>query len=231
MVTIKVDGHKTRFTMMKGGIILKKFMAIMLAVLMVFSMAACGGGESSGGQGGEEAKDPGKVYATKTLAYFDKYVSSGAYTSEMKSEYEGMVTTSLTAVDGDNMYIESDAAGVKSLMILTAGEQYILDPATMTGFKMAAQNELSSQKLFEEEAANYETTVSTGDIEIAGKTYTYEEFDIEGSLVKYCFDGDDMKYMLMTESGIEMTMEIVSMEKGADASLFKVPEGYTLVEL
>lgn len=212
---------------------MKKLLAVLLAVLIVFSMAACGGGgsESSGGQGGGEEKDLGKVYATKTLAYFDQYVVEGAYTSEMKTEYDGMVTTSLTAVDGDNMYVESEVDGMKSVMIIKPDGQYILDAATKTGFKMELVNDLTSQKLFEEEAANYETAVSTGDIEIAEKTYIYEEFDIEGSLVKYCFDGDEMKYMIMDESGSQMTVEIIRMEKGADAALFEIPSDYQILEL
>ena len=44
---------------MKGGIILKKFLAVLLAVLMVFSMAACGGGGGLWALGLEQPTNPG----------------------------------------------------------------------------------------------------------------------------------------------------------------------------
>lgn len=209
--------------------------AFVLSFVMAFSMAACGGGGEAGTTEAEQkeveevVKD---VYGTKTLAYFHKYLVGGAYTMESRYDMDGMEMTSYSAVDGNKMYSKTTMDGMDSILILTEDAQYILDPASKMAIKMAIGTDgggLNTQEMFAEEEANYETAVSTGDMDVNGKTYFYEEFIVEDISVKYCFDGDDMKYILTEEEGMEIAMEIISMEKGADADLFVVPDGYEVM--
>jgi len=85
-------------------------------------------------------------------------------------------------------------------------------------------------EMFEDEAEDYVVAAATGTVDIGGVTYEYEEFVVEDTNVKYCFDGSDLKYIITTMDGREYTMEIISMEKGVDATLFEIPDGYTMME-
>ena len=209
--------------------------AFLLSFVMAFSLAACGSGSEPASSEPDQQKVEEvveDVYGTKTLAYFHKYLVGGAYTMESKYDMDGMEVTSYSAVDGNQMYSKTTMDGMESILILTEDAQYILDPASKMAIKMAIGADgsgLSTQEMFAEEEANYETAVSTGDMDVNGKTYFYEEFIVEDISVKYCFDGDDMKYILTEAEGMEIAMEIISMEKGADADLFVVPDGYEVM--
>ncbi|MBR2062598.1 MAG: hypothetical protein IJ969_04715 [Anaerotignum sp.] len=207
----------------------------LLSFVMAFSLAACGSGSKPASSEPDQQKVEEvveDVYGTKTMAYFHKYLVGGAYTMESKYDMDGMEVTSYSAVDGNQMYSKTTMDGMESILILTEDAQYILDPASKMAIKMAIGADgsgLSTQEMFAEEEANYETAVSTGDMDVNGKTYFYEEFIVEDISVKYCFDGDDMKYILTEAEGMEIAMEIISMEKGADADLFVVPDGYEVM--
>jgi len=209
--------------------------AFLLSSVMAFSLAACGSGSEPASSEPDQQKVEEvveDVYGTKTMAYFHKYLVGGAYTMESKYDMDGMEVTSYSAVDGNQMYSKTTMDGMESILILTEDAQYILDPASKMAIKMAIGADgsgLSTQEMFAEEEANYETAVSTGDMDVNGKTYFYEEFIVEDISVKYCFDGDDMKYILTEAEGMEIAMEIISMEKGADADLFVVPDGYEVM--
>ena len=82
---------------------MKKILAILLSLIMVFSLAACGGGgeEPTGGEEvnnqvenqEEQQQEEIPAASTKTLAYFQKFLSGGEYTMEMKTTAEGMEMT------------------------------------------------------------------------------------------------------------------------------------------
>ena len=89
--------------------------------------------------------------------------------------------------------------------------------------------EATVQDVFADEAANYETAASSGTTEYNGKSYDYEEFTVEGETVQYLFDGADLKIIKANVMGTESVVEIISLEKGADAKLFEIPEDYQMI--
>jgi len=231
--------------------ILSKALTGLMVIILAFSLAACGGDKNADeatqsvtekvenaadAETAEEEKEIEidevvNIIGTKTMAYFHKYLLDGAYTMESRYEMDGMEVISLSAVDGNKMYSKTETNGMESIMILTEDAQYILDSASKIAIKMSVgvDGGLDMQEMFAEEEENYEVAVSTGDIEIDGEKYFYEEFNVEDSLVKYCFDGDEMKYII-SEMGEDLyTMEIISMKKGADAKLFELPNGYEIM--
>ena len=219
---------------------MKKLLAILLSLIMVFSLAACGGGgeEPAGGEevnnqveNQEEQQQEEKLpeASTKTLAYFQKFLSGGEYTMEMKTTAEGMEMTMKSAYKGDMIYSESEYAGQKSIMVMKDGYQYIIDHSSKTVMKMQVVDNGAVMDMFSDEAANYETAVASGETEYNGKTYDYEEFTVEGETVQYLFDGNDLKIMKANVMGTESIVEIISLEKGADAKLFEIPEDYQMI--
>ena len=217
---------------------MKKLIAILLSLIMVLSLAACGGGgeEPAGGEevnnqveNQEQQQEEIPAASTKTLAYFQKFLSGGEYTMEMKTTAEGMEMTMKSAYKGDMIYSESEYAGQKSIMVMKDGYQYIIDHSSKTVMKMQVVDNSAVMDMFADEAANYETAVASGETEYNGKTYDYEEFTVEGETVQYLFDGNDLKIMKANVMETESIVEILSLEKGADAKLFEIPEDYQMI--
>ena len=218
---------------------MKKILAILLSLIMVFSLAACGGGgeEPAGGEEvnnqlenqEEQQQEEIPAASTKTLAYFQKFLSGGEYTMEMKTTAEGMEMTMKSAYKGDMIYSESEYAGQKSIMVMKDGYQYIIDHSSKTVMKMQVVDNSAVMDMFADEAANYETAVASGETDYNGKTYDYEEFTVEGETVQYLFDGNDLKIMKANVMETESIVEILSLEKGADAKLFEIPEDYQMI--
>ena len=218
---------------------MKKILAILLSLIMVFSLVACGGGgeEPAGGEEvnnqvenqEEQQQEEIPAASTKTLAYFQKFLSGGEYTMEMKTTAEGMEMTMKSAYKGDMIYSESEYAGQKSIMVMKDGYQYIIDHSSKTVMKMQVVDNGAVMDMFADEASNYETAVSSGTTEYNGKSYDYEEFTVEGETVQYLFDGDELKFIKASAEGEEGVVEILSLEKGADAKLFEIPEDYQMI--
>ncbi len=219
---------------------MKKLLSILLALTLVLSLAACGGNteNTTGGEevnnqveNQEEQQQEEKLpeASTKTLAYFQKFLSGGEYTMEMKTTAEDMEMTMKSAYKGDMIYSESEYAGQKSIMVMKDGYQYIIDHSSKTVMKMQVVDNGAVMDMFADEATNYETAVASGETEYNGKSYDYEEFTVEGETVQYLFDGNDLKIMKATVMETESIVEIISLEKGADGKLFEIPEDYQMI--
>ncbi len=218
---------------------MKKLLAILISLIMVFSLVACGGSGETPSDGEEvnnqvenqeeQQQEEIPEASTKTLAYFQKFLSGGEYTMEMKTSAEGMEMTMKSAYKGDMIYSESEYAGQKSIMVMKDGFQYIIDEASKTVMKMQVVDNGAVMDMFADEAANYETAVAAGTTEYNGISYDYEEFTVEGETVQYLFDGNDLKIMKANVMGTESVVEIISLEKGADSKLFEIPEEYQMI--
>ena len=215
---------------------MKKILAILLSLIMVFSLAACGGNtekpsgdeEVNNNQVEQQQEEQIPEASTKTLAYFQKFLSGGEYTMEMKTTAEGMTVVVKTSYKGDATYSESEFDGQKSCVLMKDNFQYIIDHNAKKVMKISAL-EATVQDIFADEAANYETLAASGTTEYNGKTYDYEEFTVEGETVQYLFDGDELKIMKANVMGTESVVEIISLEKGADSKLFEIPEDYQMI--
>ena len=213
---------------------MKKILSCLL-IIMMFTLCACGNNANDNNEinisnGGNNDVDILSVAGTKTLAFFQKFISGGAYTMEMKTEFEGMTGTVLNMYDGEDIYTESEYGGVKSCMIMKDGYQYVIDHVSKTCIKMQMLNATTGE-IFSDEAENYEVAVNTGKTDYNGKTYDYEEFMVEGESVQYLFEGDDLKVIKATVDGTASFIEVVSFKKGVDKSLFEVPVGYSVMEM
>ena len=213
---------------------MKKLIAILLSLIMVLTLSACGGGGEAPA-GGEEVNNEVQqqeeipAASTKTLAYFQKFLSGGEYTMEMKTTVQGIEVISKNAFKDDMMYSESDMDGMKSVMVMRDGYQYIIENSSKMVLKTQVADNGAVMDMFADEAANYETAVASGETEYSGKSYNYEEFTVEGETVQYLFDGNDLKIMKANVMGTESVVEIISLEKGADAKLFEIPEDYQMI--
>ena len=109
----------------KGDIYMKKSLMLIVALMTMVLLVGCNNNEEvinnnnedenvvNQGQNeiiinNDEDEIPEELASTKTLAFFQKFVSGGSYTMEMSTEYEGVKTTAINAYDGDDIYTESE---------------------------------------------------------------------------------------------------------------------------
>lgn len=222
----------------------KRLLALALVLLMVLSLAACGSQPAPAPSPSQDVEPdvedtspepdqqqpPETQGDTKTMEYFADKLADGQYTMETKMDFGGMTTTTLTAYDGDNVYSETDMDGTKTTFIIKDGYQYILDPTAKTCMKIPSVSTEEMTEYFGDSVDNYLVATSSGNIDIDGKSYSYEEFSIEGLTFKYCFDGNDLKYIITDMGDQSITMEVLRLEKGVDKSLFEIPADYTVTE-
>ena len=109
--------------------------------------------------------------------------------------------------------------------------QYILDPSSKTCIKAAGiHSNPDNQDMFSEDFEKYNIALNSGKTNYNGKEYDFEEFDVDGAKIQYLFDGEELKVMKMNAVDTESVVEIVSMKKGVDKTLFEIPKDYNVVE-
>ena len=228
----------------------RKLLALLFALLLVLSLAACGGDDPApGGEdpalGGEEAVEPGgdegneeeipeelKGYlGTKTGKFYSQFTDGKMY-MEYETEMEGMKMTVISASKGDKTYSETIIDGVSSGVSIMEGEtMYVVDHASKMVMKMGlnASAQTIAGEILEEEDVD-RADLKTGTYTIDGKTYDTEEWVVDGAASIMCFDGDDLAYMVGVFEGEEMIMKIVEISDKVDDKLFEIPEDYALME-
>lgn len=221
----------------------KKILILLLALIMVFSFAACGGEDApvddQSTQGNEEnAPDDesdgnggADIALSRTAKYFNALgvtVDKGLY-MEMEAEFDGMTMYMISMQKGDKFYSESIFdAGEQTAISLCDGENiYTLDPATKTAFAMPMDSgEMGS--VIDEEFDDFLTSTdyTTGDMDIEGKSYYYEQFNQDDTGTRYCFDGDDLIYIYSEFDGQASAVKIVKISNSIDESKFELPGDY-----
>jgi len=231
---------------------MKKLMAILVAVMMLLSLAACGlNGETQGGidRGGEsqvdnqdsggsnEESDAPKVDQSRTLDLYKEYFS-GPYTLRVENylkdyrdpEAKTLSTKTLNVVDGTKSYSE-----ILSAPDFESGTQtVVIDDykyALYHDSKMIVRSAVSSKKTGREMVVHDEAyyTDMLGDVEereIFGEKYECEVFSSSGIKITYCYKGNELKYILSNSGGVDLIFEVVELKKGADSSYFELPEDY-----
>ena len=190
--------------------------------------------DSESQQGGGEEIPFGMTgfLGTKTGRFYSRFADGRMY-MEYEMEMEGQVMSVISASNGDRTYSETKMGGASlGVNIMVGEEMYTIDHASKMVIKMSlgasAQNIAGA--VLEESDVDM-GTFTTGTKEIDGKTYDTEELIVEGASAIYCFDGDDLAYIISSFEGQEAVMKIVEATDKVDDSLFEIPEDYTLMEL
>ncbi len=231
---------------------MKKLLAIFVAVMMLLSLAACGlNGETQGSidRGGEsqgenqdsdvnnEQNNAPKTDKSRTLDLYKEYFS-GPYTLKVETylkdirdpDTKYVSSTTFTVVDGTKSYIEivsSNGSGNKNSTLIMDGYKYtVFDDMKMIMRSAVRSNDAGIVMVMQEE--EFYTDMS-GDVEkreIYGKEYECEDFSNLGENVTYCYDGDELKYIIGDNGGVDVIMGVLELKKGADSSYFELPEDY-----
>ena len=188
--------------------------------------------QDPGTQQGGDPIDLSGYLGTKTGKFYSQFADGRMY-MEYEMEMEGQVMTMISATDGDRSYSETKMGGASMGVSVMIGEDmYTIDHASKMVIKMSLQADAQTiaGAVLEESDVDM-GDLKTGTREIDGKTYDTEEWIVEGAASIFCFDGDDLAYMIGAFEGEEMVMKIVEASDKVDDSLFEIPEDYTMMEM
>ncbi len=231
---------------------MKKLLAIFVAVMMLLSLAACGlNGETQGGNesvgesqvesqdsaGGNEENNAPKTDKSRTLDLYKEYFS-GPYTLKVETylkdirdpDTKYVSSTTFTVVDGTKSYIEivsSTSPDSKiSTLIMDDYKYTVYDDMKMIMRSAVRSNDAGTVMVMQEEAFYIDMLGDVEKREIYGKEYECEVFSNLGETVTYCYDGDELKYIIGDNGGVDVIMGVLELKKGADSSYFELPEDY-----
>lgn len=179
-----------------------------------------------------EPVDLSGFLGTKTGKFYSRFADGRMY-MEYETEMEGQVISVISASNGDRTYSETKMGGASlGVNIMVGEDMYTIDHASKMVIKMSLQaNAQTIAGAVLEESDVDMGTFTTGTKEIDGKIYDTEELTVEGATVIYCFDGDDLVYIISSFEGQEAVMKIVEATDKVDDSLFVIPEDYTVMEI
>jgi hypothetical protein len=223
---------------------MKKLTIFALALLLTFSLAACGGGNNSGntdnssGTTGDSTSTDGSTEtsggADGQAAPLIAYLMSGTFSYDftMSSEIGGetVETSGSVAKEGDNLALTMDMAvagqNVKSRIILKDGVTYVLDDANKLIVETPGGEDATAGVV-----PDYSSMVKTGDGtgEIDGKTLPYEEY-AQGDAdtpVRYYLENGQVYGIGVGAEGSETVMLITNASDSAPAGVFDLPSDYT----
>ena len=235
---------------------MKKILVLLLALMMVFSFAACGSDEPAEDESGQqeqqeqqpdeqepdeqqpEQQPPEDIpeelegyLATKTGKFYSQFADKMYMEYEM--EMEGQKLTIITATSGNKSYSETIIGGVSTGVSIMDGEtMYVIDHASKMVIKMGLQADAQTiAGTIVEESDVDMGELKEGTRKIDGKTYETEEWIIDGGASIMCFDGDDLVYMIGAFEGEEVVMKIIEANDKVDEKLFEIPDDYQMMEM
>ncbi len=234
---------------------MKKLLALLIALIMMLSLTACGLGglvsqiedemdnpEISQTDIGDDAQIQGdtqvKVDDSKTLdLYYD--IFSGPYTLKVETylkDFENPDNKTVsggifTAVDGNKMYKEStsitNGQEIGRSQLFIDEYKYDVDHEYKSIFRSPIrQNDKGYAMVMVEEDFYTDLIGEPETIEVFGEKYYSEHFSGYAESITYCYDGDDLKYIITDNGGIDFIHGVLELKKGADSSYFELPEDY-----
>ncbi len=227
---------------------LRKLLFCLLALVMCLSLTACGlGGVTS--QLEDEPISPENVQPdiggsevkadeSKTLElYYD--IFSGPYTLKVETylkdfENPDKKTVSggvFTVVDGNKMYKETTS--------ITNGQEIVMAQLFIDDYKYHVdhdfkdimrtpirQKDKGTAMVMVEEDFYTDLVGEAQTVEVFGEKYYGEHFSGYAESLTYCYDGDELKYIISDNGGVDIIFGVLELKKGADSSYFELPEDY-----
>ena len=209
---------------------MKQFMTIFLSLLLVFALAACGNGK--------EAKTEPKKPESK-IEKLCRFNPDEGLRTIYEMDYNGQKIKTENQFKGDKLYSKTDIDGTPGTITILKGDyMYSLISATKTGIKMEApesvRDALENSSGIAEAFKGYLKDVTVGTTEVDGQKYDSETVRIEKEdhymEATYCFDGDELVYIISDADGEKTTLKYLAYDDKVDEGVFEIPSGYTITE-
>lgn len=149
----------------------------------------------------------------------------------MAAEYISASQTVYIAVDGNKIAMKMIIDGEENIWHIKGGTITIYDPATMTGYRISANDEINGYlESFGEISDFFDEDIEPGElvnvfeVMIDGKNYTYEYFDGVGIVIDD--SGRVCRYISETDDYI-----LYALTNQIPAGTFDEPEGYEISDM
>ncbi len=184
-----------------------KFAMILFVIFAVlFSFAACGGGNL--------ADDVNKIFA------------SGTYQMSITMTSEGQTMDMTIAVKDKQTAMKMASNGEELRFVLKDNKYYMINDAEKSMLVMSAETSGEETPDYSEIFSESRTYTNKTDVTIDGKKLTCEEYKIADGSIKYYFDGKTLVRIDTTAGSVTETMNIKELKGTVDAALFDIPSGY-----
>ncbi len=225
---------------------MKKSIIMLISITMILLMTACGGNKEtpidktdvSANQIETEQQSDSIEENSKTLKLFKEFFT-GNYTLKMETykktlespEDKKVSSTLTTVVFGDKLYNSTETEAGTLTTIKMDGYTYSIDDNSKIIFKTKTVDSSKKDALatFDSAEDTYkDMSGEPGTVEVFGKEYYYESFIVDGEGIKYCYDGDELKYIISKNGGVETKIGIIELNSDVDESYFMLPEDYEM---
>lgn len=231
---------------------MKKFIIALLAAMLIFSLAACGGGADNPAPPASNTQNSGNGTTTpaplqdesgtpsnageagQAMASLIKWMLDGTFSYDFTMMSEGpdgrTESTGSMAMDGNKMAISTEMTverqTVKTRIIKHGETMYMIDDIQKYIMEISGSAQATEGMM-----TDYSGIVKTGDGvgEINGRSLPYEEY-VQGdtdATVKYFLDGGNVYGIVSEYEGYKTTMIIKNPSDKAPAGAFDLPTGYS----
>jgi len=213
---------------------MKKFIALLMALVMVFAFTACNedSGSGSGGSGGNSRKNEDPITS------FISMMQSGKFVIDFSMDSMGMVMNMSLAMDGDNMAVTMDLdmfggmlGDISSTKIIIKGDMAFIVFDDLEMYMSESIEEMGMEDFLEEMMLDFFNGVNLqkigdGEADLDGKMTAYEDYkDNDGEISRFFVDGG--KVVAMGSPDIDEVMMITRISSTVPSGTFDVPAGYT----
>ena len=233
---------------------MKNLLVIVLTLIMVFTLAACGSDNSTTDPGTDnptdQTADSQQDADTNDIDWsnlksgtYAEIMMSNQYYMEYTSHAMGFEVKSKTAADGANYDTISEVMGITTRTLTLDGMVYDIDILnnTYTETTVDEGEEQMNELGFDYSALQYQGNGNgaiPGFEEIDTNSYDYEEYAIEieyeGSPMtinmRYYLNDSGLYAIYIDLMGFPMIMEITTLTSDIPADMLQLPEGYTKVD-
>ena len=219
---------------------MKRIFAAVFAALMVFSLSGCSFAlfdrlsgsvketEAVSVSDEERAEYIKNIAGPKTLKFFEEYNEKDGYFMSSTANAAGSELSLISAVKDGKSYVSVEQSGGSYSVITRDGNIYMLDPASKRAYLMESVSLDFASYMDEAEDMIYGSTYSEGEITIDGIKYQYEGYKSETGEVRYCFLGEDFKYLTVDNGTQYVAVKVNELTKDVDEAIFEIPEDYRI---
>lgn len=169
------------------------------------------------------------VAASKTFQYFSPR-TNGDYLMQLRAKSgNGAMTMTTAVVGGKTVYSDIETENGRLTNFEKEGKTYtilhdmkaymITDSDVEEGEAVPDNGVFNARNLRGED-------MTTGTVDIDGKTYDYEQFTVDDATVRYCFEGGTLKYMLTSKDGKDSRLEVIALMDSVPDNIYDIPAGY-----
>lgn len=167
----------------------------------------------------------------RAASFFKTHFDDGKYLLKFRSwEETGQDMTCVMGVDGENYYLEYETDEGKQILFVKDNKSY----GIFENLKSYVVEDVDQNTKIEEDFNSEDVIGKTYEVceeKVGDYTYECEKFVSDnGEETHYCFDKDNLKYIITRMDEQKVYLEIISVSDDISEDYFKVPEGYEKIE-